>query len=468
VVEDVAINETNFPDEIFRNWVLSQSYGADGVLTDEEIATVTKIDVSGMTIKSLKGIENFTALTTLWCYGTFLTSLDISKNTVLTELQCHSNQLTFLDVSHNTALEELHCFSNKITTLDVSKNTALKMLSCSSNQLTSLDVSKNLALTGLTCSNNQLTSLDVSKNTALIGLTCSDNQLTTLDISINTAMTNLYCGNNQLTSLDVSNNTAMKDLYCQENQITSLDLSKNTVLRMFNCSNNKLTSLDVLNKTRLRELRCYSNQLTSLDVSGCKILSKLECYINNIKGAGMDALIESLPNVSNGTMNLIYHTGEQNIISATQVATAKEKGWTPYYCDLTYNEEYDFYYDDWFECTGSEPEPMKKCATPTISFANGKIVFSCETEDVEFVSEVTCPDMGKYNCGEIPVTATYTVSVYAKKDDYEDSDVATAEINVGGGETGVRGDVNLDNEIGMPDVMFIVNYILNGKFPDEE
>ena len=32
----------------------------------------------------------------------------------------------------------------------------------------------------------------------------------------------------------------------------------------------------------------------------------------------------------------------------------------------------------------------------------------------------------------------------------------------------LRGDANLDGEIGMPDVMFIVNHILNGKFPDEE
>ena len=28
-------------------------------------------------------------------------------------------------------------------------------------------------------------------------------------------------------------------------------------------------------------------------------------------------------------------------------------------------------------------------------------------------------------------------------------------------------DANLDGEVGMPDVMFIVNYILNGKFPEE-
>ena len=31
----------------------------------------------------------------------------------------------------------------------------------------------------------------------------------------------------------------------------------------------------------------------------------------------------------------------------------------------------------------------------------------------------------------------------------------------------MNADVNLDGEIGMPDVMFIVNYIKNGKFPDE-
>jgi len=29
-------------------------------------------------------------------------------------------------------------------------------------------------------------------------------------------------------------------------------------------------------------------------------------------------------------------------------------------------------------------------------------------------------------------------------------------------------DANQDGEVGMPDVMFIVNYILNGKFPEEE
>jgi hypothetical protein len=105
---------------------------------------------------------------------------------------------------------------------------------------------------------------------------------------------------------------------------------------------------------------------------------------------------------------------------------------------------------------------MKKCATPTISFVNGKIVFSCETEDVEFVSEVTCPDMGKYNCGEIPVTATYTVSVYATKEGYENSEVATKEI-VAGGFVGKKGDVNEDGTVNGTDIQEVINIIVEGE-----
>ena len=139
----VKINEENFPDANFRNWILAQEYGQDGVLTVDEIAAVTKINVSYEQISDLKGIEYFTALTSLYCYSNKLTSLDVSKNTALTELDCNWNQLTSLDLSKNTALTVLDCNFNKLTSLDVSKNTALTGLYCHSNYLTSLDLSKN-------------------------------------------------------------------------------------------------------------------------------------------------------------------------------------------------------------------------------------------------------------------------------------------------------------------------------------
>ena len=194
----VVINETNFPDANFRNYLLKQDYGQDGILTEVEISNITSIKVNCKPISSLQGIEFFTTLIFLSCSHNQLTSLDVSQNTALTQLYCDCNQLTSLDVSHNTALTLLSCNENQLTSLDVSGATALTRLWCDHNQLTSLDVSHNTALTDLYCSNNQLTSLDVSHNTALISLSCLSNQLTSLDVSQNTALWYLSCENNQI------------------------------------------------------------------------------------------------------------------------------------------------------------------------------------------------------------------------------------------------------------------------------
>lgn len=155
-IEPVAINATNFPDEKFRNYLLAQSYGKDAVLTEDEMLTITELDVSKKGISKLIGIEHFTALKYLYCSSNSLTSLDVSKNTTLIVLLCSNNRLESLDVTKNTELRNLHCFGNSLTSLDVSKNTALKELFCSRNSLKSLDVSKNTALTNLSCYGNQI------------------------------------------------------------------------------------------------------------------------------------------------------------------------------------------------------------------------------------------------------------------------------------------------------------------------
>ena len=70
----------------------------------------------------------------------------------------------------------------------------------------------------------------------------------------------------------------------------------------------------------------------------------------------------------------------------------------------------------------------QKCATPTISYVNGKLVFDCETEDVVFHSSITDTDIASYLSKEISLSATYTITVYATKAGYENSDVATATL----------------------------------------
>ena len=44
---DVEINETNFPDEHFREILLDRPYGKDGVLTEDEIAGIKDLYVYG-------------------------------------------------------------------------------------------------------------------------------------------------------------------------------------------------------------------------------------------------------------------------------------------------------------------------------------------------------------------------------------------------------------------------------------
>jgi Leucine-rich repeat (LRR) protein len=148
--EGIAINETNFPDAEFRDYIkngigsgTSIDLDGDDVLSPEEISNATKIDVQQMGVHDLKGIEFFTSLESLNCNSNSLTNLDVSQNTVLSILSCANNQLTSLDVSNNLDLTNINCSSNQLTNLDVSQNTALKHFRCYDNQLTNLDVSQN-------------------------------------------------------------------------------------------------------------------------------------------------------------------------------------------------------------------------------------------------------------------------------------------------------------------------------------
>ena len=293
---DVSINETNFPDANFRTVVKEYDTDKDENLSRAEIEAVKEIKCYYKDIRSLTGIEYFTALQTLKCYSNQLTSLDISENTALKSLDCAKNQLAALDVSQNTALESLDCADNQLTTLDVSRNTALKSLDCAKNQLTTLDVSQNTALESFNCADNQVTSLDISQNTALEYLICASNKLTALNVSGNATLKFLNCESNELTALDVNRNTALNTLNCLNNRLTSLNVSLNLNLQDLNCARNQLSALDVQKNTALKSLYCGYNQLAVLDVGQNGLLESLSCNNN---------LLTSLNVSQNTRLNLL-------------------------------------------------------------------------------------------------------------------------------------------------------------------
>ena len=143
-------------------------------------------------------------------------------------------------------------------------------------------------------------------------------------------LTSLNCSGNKLTSLDLTGfHAALEELYCQNNQLQSLNISSCKALEYLYCDNNQLTSLSLSNNTALKNLQCQNNLLSSLSVTNNTALVRIMCYGNKIQNANMTSFINSLPQKSDGRLNVYANnSSEGNRISAAQVKVAKEdKGW---------------------------------------------------------------------------------------------------------------------------------------------
>ena len=203
----VLAQQTYVPDDNFEAYLEGNVWG-DGLMNDyvptSAINYLTQIDIDGLNIADLTGIQDFSALDYFSCRNNYLTSINISSNLSLTVLHCSDNPLTSLDVSNNIALEEILCENNQLTSLDISNNTALRSLYCNNNQITNLDISNNTDLGKLLCDNNQLTCIDISSHPNLGELDCKNNNLEQLIISNGYWwLLEIYATNNNLTCIEV-------------------------------------------------------------------------------------------------------------------------------------------------------------------------------------------------------------------------------------------------------------------------
>ncbi len=140
----LRLDEINFPDQAFREYLKSFDTDLDGALSPEETAAVKNISVQGQGISSLEGIAHFTALTSLDASRNALTALDLSSNTALQTVAVNNNRLTSITLPASTG------------------NDTLIVLNVADNALTGLDVSHMRALVNLWADNNRLTTLNLS------------------------------------------------------------------------------------------------------------------------------------------------------------------------------------------------------------------------------------------------------------------------------------------------------------------
>lgn len=255
-------DDSGFEDPVFREWI-SENVDTDhnGLLSAKEIEACTKINISSMSVDSLKGIEYFYNLKTLDCSHNQLLFLDLKSNTALKSLNCSYNNLTRLNLSSCKKLKELDASSNffgNSTEISFSKTSSLEKLNIASNFLNEFNFSRFSGLKELNCSDCNLSSLNPASMPALEKLICSKNSLDILNMSRLSNLKYLDCSSSSIQTLKLPSTRSLDTIYCQNNLLTELNLSGFSSLKRLNCSDNKLSDLN-FGDCPLEELNCGGN-----------------------------------------------------------------------------------------------------------------------------------------------------------------------------------------------------------------
>ena len=138
---EVPLKDYNFPDASFRAY-LEKNIDKDGnqYLSDQEINSAASLDLHGLNITDLKGIEFFPTLKQLDCSDCLLSGVDLRGNPELLSLNCSGNRLEYLDVSNCQRLAVLHCERNKLTSVSFPEVSSLMQLHCQNNSFTTLSL----------------------------------------------------------------------------------------------------------------------------------------------------------------------------------------------------------------------------------------------------------------------------------------------------------------------------------------
>ena len=357
---DIAIDEINFPDENFRNHLLSQNYGADKVISKEELSMITSMSVEGKNISNLSGIELFTYLEILNCFGNQLRNLDLSGNKNLRYLMCCYNKLTTIDLSNNINIEQIRCDNNIIkgSGLDAMINSLPQNTSNTKRFILLVDNSNNTEEN--TCSRAQ-SSVIKEKGWKVYYYNGSDNDMNGWVELEDSEATDVVVINEENIPDPIFRNFLLEQDYGKSGvllpdklaEVKKLDVSGKGIsdlkgieyfsaLEWLRCDGNSLTTLDVSKNLSLQSLWCHNNRIVKLVLPNSSTLKTVLCSRNRISGSAMDKLISNLPdNWTSEEHNIAVvdysKNDEENICTNSQVTQIKNKGWNPQYLETSDN-----------------------------------------------------------------------------------------------------------------------------------
>lgn len=335
--DKIYINETNFPDAVFRDYVLNtlcdsyiQDRETNPYITTTDAEKITEIKQQG-DFESVVGIEYFTKITSLNLSSTKLTKIDLRANTLLQTVYLQDNDsLKTVYLEGLDKLTRLNLANDTIRTLDLSTNTALTYADLRSNGLTSVTLTGLTSLATLYLQENSLTAVSLEGLSSLATAYLNDNNLTSVNFGELSSLTKLYLQNNNLTSIDLSGLGSLTSLNLSYNSLATIDVSDNGSLTTFKVEHNCLKSIDLSALTSLTS-SSIDNQADTLNI-----------YMDGSKAYALVPEGLDLTKVSDAVLVLRNSNDETetatdaNLVSSSDLtftlgSTADENGMVPLY-----------------------------------------------------------------------------------------------------------------------------------------
>lgn len=212
--------QVDIPDSTFRAWILwNYDSNKDGIMDQDEAASVTKIEFSTENVTTLDGIQYFPNLTYLHAQG--IRDWDNDKNL---------GKLTELDLSGNPKLQHIHLIYNNIKTLKLAECPDLDYLCIDYNEVTELDVKGFHHMTLLQVSYNKLKTIDVSGLDELTEFHCDSNPIETITLS-NAKLESFRCAGTLVKELDFTRCPKINNVDCLNcKNLTTIKLAKGQVV----------------------------------------------------------------------------------------------------------------------------------------------------------------------------------------------------------------------------------------------
>ena len=349
-----------------------------------------------------------------------------------------------------------HCFDgcSGLTSITIPSSVTSLGEDCFANcsGLTSITIPSSVTSLGDYCFRNcrGLTSITIPSSVTSFGKSCFSGCRGLTSITIPSSVTSLgdYCFDDcsGLTSVSIPSSVTSLGDHCFDGcrGLTSITIPSSVTSLSDDCfyGCKSLTSITIPSSVTSLGDYCfmYCSGLTSITIPSSVTSLGDFCFYgcSGLPSITIPSSVTSLGNycfVDCSGIETVYFKGKvpKNTSQSEIPTTTIIKVPTEYLQDYknAFGSSYKYIYAWNPDGSGDDTKPVTPCATPSISYESGKLMFACETTGAKYHYTITDTDIKSdalSENGEVSLSAAYNISVYATADGYSASDKAEATL----------------------------------------